>query len=87
MTNYSSDETGKLAMFQCPICPRAKMESKYNSTRHLLEHLSDKSYHPYKCPVEGCGVSSVRPDVVQAHVVSVHKLEWNAELVRCLVPE
>ncbi|KAH7723454.1 hypothetical protein AAVH_08933 [Aphelenchoides avenae] len=63
--------------FKYPVCGRAKKESKYNSVRHLLGHLNDKTYHPYKCPVEGCDTSSVRIDDVQKHVVNVHKLEWN----------
>ncbi|KAH7715636.1 hypothetical protein AAVH_17012 [Aphelenchoides avenae] len=66
--------------FKCPVCGRVKKESKFNSLRHLLEHLSEKEYHPYKCPVDGCATTSVRSDVVRVHVVNVHKLEWTDEL-------
>ncbi|KAH7723452.1 hypothetical protein AAVH_08931 [Aphelenchoides avenae] len=77
IANLCDETTGE---FKCPVCARTKKESKFNSIRHLQEHLGDKAYYPYKCPVENCDTTSMRHDNVRAHVVNVHKLEWSVEL-------
>lgn len=57
---------------------------RYKVVRHLLEHMSDKAHHPFKCPLADCALTSVRLDVVQSHVKKVHKLEWTDQMV-CLL--
>ncbi|KAH7727387.1 hypothetical protein AAVH_05047 [Aphelenchoides avenae] len=64
----------------CPVCERTLSSKRYNAVRHLVDHLGDKAYHPFKCTSEGCSFTSTQLAHVQGHVKAVHKLEWTEEL-------
>lgn len=64
----------------CPVCERTLSLKRYNAVRHLVDHLGDKAYHPFKCTSEGCSFTSTQLAHVQGHVKAVHKLEWTEEL-------
>lgn len=77
-TFFSLDETGA---FHCPNCDWAKKDKPAKVVRHLLQHLADTDFYPYKCPVEGCDFVNTNLGNVHRHVHDVHKLEWTQELV------
>ncbi|KAH7727634.1 hypothetical protein AAVH_04677 [Aphelenchoides avenae] len=70
-------------LFDCPVCKsQLKCNSPTNACLHLVDHLGDKAFFLYKCPLEGCEYAAVRQSVVQSHVKNVHKMEWSEELKR-----
>ncbi|KAH7727185.1 hypothetical protein AAVH_05410 [Aphelenchoides avenae] len=68
--------------FRCPVCSVQWYNAKkYDSARHILHHLNDPSYHPYKCPLAQCRYTNMMFQPVQNHVRSGHKLPWTKEMV------
>lgn len=81
-SHFSFDDAG---VFHCPNCPRKKKEPKHRCVRHLLCHLKEEDYYPYKCTVPSCPYVAMDITLVMSHVRSRHKLEWTENVVRFFI--
>ncbi|KAH7704291.1 hypothetical protein AAVH_28522 [Aphelenchoides avenae] len=74
--------------FKCPICDlEATRRSAWEVFYHMLDHLGDESYFPYKCPFEDCDYTSVRSNNTQRHIEKRHGEPWTEQMKEASVNE
>ncbi|KAH7725702.1 hypothetical protein AAVH_06544 [Aphelenchoides avenae] len=73
-------------VLRCPVCSsEVKAATARKACQHVVDHFGDKALFPYKCPVDGCGYTAVRPNHIQVHVKNAHKMDWTDGLAAASV--
>ncbi|KAH7711009.1 hypothetical protein AAVH_21695 [Aphelenchoides avenae] len=73
--------------FKCPICGFLMRNKKDINVNHVLTRMNGNDFHPYKCPVHGCTMTSLKKSDVLRHIANFHKLEWNDSMKYACIDE